>query len=189
LAQKHNKQFYQKAIEKYGTTALGVHWNSKHTQYKRFEILTQFIKKNISSSTLVDVGCGFGEYYKYLEVNNKLPKKYIGIDCEKDMVTTCKIRLPLQEFKIQNVLTDILLQADYFVCSGALNILTQDEAYIFIKKCFEASKVGFVFNFLKSNSYNQLKINDVLKFCNTFKCEVKTKDNYLDNDFTIFMVK
>jgi len=189
LAQKQNNQFYKKAVEEFGISAQGVHWNSKHTQYKRFEILTKFIKKDIINSSIVDVGCGFGEYYKYLELNNKLPKKYIGIDCEEQMITACKKRLPLQNFKIQNILVDALADADYYICSGALNILAIDEAYLFINNCFKASSKGFIFNFLKSQSFNKLDTNEVINFCKTLTNNIKTKDNYLNNDFTIFMVK
>ncbi|MCK5111461.1 MAG: class I SAM-dependent methyltransferase [Arcobacteraceae bacterium] len=189
MAQEHNNKFYQKAINEYGISAQGVHWNSKHTQYKRFEIITKFIKKEIATSSIIDVGCGFGEYYKYLEVNNKLPQKYFGIDCEEDMVTVCKKRLPFQEFKKQNILTDDLIKGDYYICSGALNILTVDEVYTFITKCFEICTKGFIFNFLKSHSYNNLQVDEVTKFCKQLSPMMKTKDNYLNNDFTIFMVK
>ncbi len=189
MAQKHNYNFYKKAIDEYGVSAQGVHWNSKHTQYKRFEVITKLIKKGIVNSTIIDVGCGFGEYYKYLELNNKLPKQYIGIDCEESMVSTCKKRLPHQQFIQQDILTNELLSADYYICSGALNILNVEEFFIFIEKCFEASSKGFIFNFLKSQSYNKIEIDDVIKFCKGFTVDIKTKDNYLNNDFTIFMVK
>ncbi len=46
MAQKDNHKFYKYAIKKYGISAKGVHWNSQYTQYKRFEVLTSFIKNN-----------------------------------------------------------------------------------------------------------------------------------------------
>ncbi len=189
MAQKHNKQFYSKSIKEFGISAQGVHWNSKHTQYKRFEIITKLIKKDIISSTLVDVGCGFGEYYKYLEINNKLPIKYTGIDCEEQMINVCKKRLPSQEFKKQDILIDSLENADYYICSGALNILSIDEVYVFIERCFLASNKGFIFNFLKSQSFNNIQVEQIIEFSKKFTLNIKTKDNYLNNDFTIFMVK
>ena len=189
MAQIHNKNFYQKSIKKYGISAQAVHWNSTFTQYKRFEVLTSFITKEISNATIVDAGCGMGEYYKFLEQKDIIPNEYIGIECEEQMVTISQERLPLLKFYQKNVLEDELVLADYYICSGALNILTHEEAFKFIRKCFEYSRKGFVFNFLKSFSYNNLDTDEVLDFCYTLTDNIKTKDGYLDNDFTIFMLK
>jgi SAM-dependent methyltransferase len=184
-----NKEFYQKSIEEFGVSAQGVHWNSKYTQYKRFEILTKCIKKDIKGSNVVDVGCGFGEYYNYLLKNHKLPQKYIGVDCEEKMIDVCNIRFPNEQFLVQNILQDDLIKADYYICSGAMNILSFDEVEIFIKKCFEASNKGFVFNYLKNVTFNDIKQHDVEEICKRYSHSLILKDGYLDNDFTIFMVK
>ena len=184
-----NSKFYHDAIKEFGVSAQGVHWNNKYTQYKRFEILTKLIKKDIKSSSLIDVGCGFAEYYNYLQNNNRIPSKYIGIDCENDMVTISKRRFPNQEFYKQNILYDDLINADYYISSGALNILTIDEINIFIKNCFENSNKGFLFNFLKNLTFNNIKQYEILDICKTYTNNIITKENYLENDFTIFMVK
>ena len=70
---EENKKFYKKSIEKYGISAKGVHWNSSYTQYKRFEVLTKFIKEEIGSSSIIDAGCGFAEYYNYLVSRLQIP--------------------------------------------------------------------------------------------------------------------
>ena len=185
----NNTSFYKKAIKEYGMSAQGVHWNSKYTQYKRFEILTKFIKKDIKTSSIIDAGCGFGEYYKYLESNHKLPQKYIGIDCEDIMINPAKKRFPSLEFYTKNILEDKLIDADYYICSGAMNILKKDEVFLFIKQCFLYSKKGFIFNFLKSLSFNNVSIEEVLKYCNTLSTNIKIKDNYLENDISIMLKK
>lgn len=64
MTKKKNTLFYKKAIDKYGISAQGVHWNSEFSQYKRFEVLTSFIKDSIKDSSIIDAGCGFGEYYR-----------------------------------------------------------------------------------------------------------------------------
>lgn len=184
-----NKDFYEKSIKEFGVSAQGVHWNSKFTQYKRFEILTKCIKKDIKSSTIIDVGCGFGEYYSYLFNNHKIPLKYTGVDCEEKMIDICNIRFPNEEFYMQNILTDELLNADYYLCSGAMNILQFDEVEIFIKRCFEASTKGFIFNYLKNVTFNDIKQHDIEEICKRYTQNIIIKDGYLDNDFTIFMVK
>ncbi len=184
-----NKLFYQKSIKEYGISAQGVHWNSKYTQYKRFEIITKLLKTDIKDSTIVDVGCGFGEYYNYLEFNNKIPKLYIGIDCEIKMIEVSKKRFPNQLFFKQNVLYDELLIADYYISSGALNILTLEQCNIFIERCYEKSNKGFIFNYLKNLTFNCIKQQDIISIAKKYCDNLIIKEDYLDNDFTIFMVK
>lgn len=189
MGQVHNKEFYKESITKYGISAQGVHWNSQTSQYKRFEILTQFIKDDIHTSLVLDVGCGMGEYYNYLMDRDLKPEAYLGIDCEEDMINIAQKRYPHTNFKLQNVLTDTLLASDYYVCSGAMNILEVDEFFIFIKKCFEKSSNGFAFNFLKNDSYNKIRKEEVINFCKELTSNIQTKDNYLENDFSIFLKK
>jgi SAM-dependent methyltransferase len=185
----NNKLFYQKSIKEYGVSAQGVHWNNKYTQYKRFEVITKFIKKDIKDSTIIDAGCGFGEYYNYLKINHKIPLKYIGIDMEDFMVKKASKRFNDVIFYTKDILNDTLEVVDYYVCSGALNTLNKDDFFRFITKCFLNSSKGFVFNFLKKHSFNHISTSEVKEFCLTLCDDIKTKENYLDNDFTIFMVK
>ncbi len=191
MAFEDNNKFYKSSLKKHGLSAQGVHWNSKYTQYKRFEILSSFIKSDIKNSSIVDVGCGFAEYYSYLKKINKTPKEYIGLDCEQSMIEISQKRFKNLVFKKKNILKDTLEEADYYVCSGALNILTKKEFFIFLSKCIEKCKKGFIFNFLKEDSYNYIKKEEILYFCENLNLnlEIQTKDNYLENDFTIFLKK
>jgi len=184
-----NNEFYTNAIKEFGISAQGVHWNSKYTQYKRFEIITKLIKKDIRNSSIVDVGCGFGEYYNYLQMNNRVPKEYIGIDCEKSMIDISKKRFPSQQFYIQNVLEDDLIEADYYISSGALNILNINEIDIFISNCYKTSKKGFIFNYLKELTFTNISQKDILNIVKKYTNTIIFKENYLENDFTIFMKK
>ena len=184
-----NKTFYEKSLKEFGISAQGVSWNSKYTQYKRFEVITKLIKKDIKTSFLVDVGCGFGEYYHYLKNNHREPQKFIGIDCEQTMIDISQVRFPQIEFVVKDVLQDELFVADYYTCSGAMNIMDYDDIVIFIQKCFYASQKGFLFNFLKNLSFNNIKQYEILDICKQYTKDIKIKENYLENDFTIFMVK
>ena len=189
MAQKDNHKFYKSAIIKHGISARGVHWNSKYTQYKRFEVLTSFIINEIKTSNIVDAGCGFGEYYNYLFNNNLKPKSYIGIDCEEEMINLASKRFIATQFFIKNILNDELPKADYFICSGAMNILEKDEIFLFIQKCFENSNIAFIFNFLKDDPLTEIKIKDIINYCRILSKEIKIEDNYLQNDVSIFLKK
>lgn len=186
---KDNEKFYKEAIDEFGVSAQGVQWNSHSSQYKRFKAITKFIKKDINTSTIVDIGCGFAQYYKYLDEINKLPSEYIGIDCEKKMINISKKRLPHLTFLKKNALEDKLIIADYYICSGALNILSKEEVFIFIDNCLKSSKKGFIFNFLKEDSFNKIKIEEIVDFCSNYEVKISQKDDYLKNDITFFLKK
>jgi SAM-dependent methyltransferase len=188
-----NSLFYQSAIKKHGITAKGVQWLSQKSQYKRFEVIANAIP-SINNSTIVDAGCGFGDLYLYLNKYHKLPKKYIGIDLDEKMVQIATYRTK-QKIYQKNILTDDLPEADYYLVSGAMNILTTDETYQFIKNIFKVSKKGFIFNLLHIDSVNNFDIynghnpDDIYSYCMYLNKNNSMIDGYLKGDFTIFMEK
>lgn len=188
-----NKLVYRKAFKEFGISAKGVHWNSKQTQYKRFDILIDFIKTDIKKSEIVDIGSGFSELFIYLLNRELEPKVYIGIDCEDWMVKLAAQRFPSEiyntSFSVKDAIKNTLPMADYYLCSGGLNLLIKEEFFKFIDNCYNSSKKGFIFNFLKSNPYNNITVQDVMRYTNRYKCNIKTKSGYLENDYTIFLKK
>ncbi len=187
-----NHKFYTATLEKHGDSAQGVAWISKKTQNIRFEILTSFIVDEIQTSSIADVGCGLAHYYKYLKKASLKPKKYIGIDVEKAMLEKIKFKNEITLLNL-DATKDTLPICDYYICSGALNILERFETFLFISNCFKASKKGFIFNFLddnvKSDTYNYLSMKMLKPLLNKLNADVIVKSSYLDNDKTIFLIK
>ena len=66
-----NETFYSSAIEKHGVTAKGLNWASKENQLIRFNKILELLPKDLSELTLIDAGCGFGDFYNFL-VNDKI---------------------------------------------------------------------------------------------------------------------
>jgi SAM-dependent methyltransferase len=188
-----NTKFYNLAIRKYGLSAKGVHWTSKYNQYVRFKTIRDFIN-NIDDQVIVDAGCGFGDFYIYLNKNVSLPQEYIGIDCEEKMVEIAKLRIK-QKIIQKDIINDKLPIADYYVCSGAMNILTKDETFKFIENCFKYAKKGFIFNMLEiaenmnEDIYNYNHPKEIISFCEKLNKTNYLVSNYLKGDFTIFMKK
>ena len=118
-----------------------------------------------------------------------MPNKYIGIDIEDKMIELSQERFPKLEFHKQNILEEKLINADYYICSGAMNILKKEEMFTFIHKCFEASKKGFAFNLLKEDSLNNVPVEDITDFCKTICKKITIRDKYLENDISIFIEK
>ena len=59
------KDFVNKLVEKYGYSIKSLDYHSKTGQKTRFDIITQ-VGINDDCS-LLDVGCGFGDYFNYLK--------------------------------------------------------------------------------------------------------------------------
>ena len=188
-----NEKFYTSAIELYGTSAKGVNWHSKKTQELRFKILLELLPKNLQDFSIVDAGCGFGDFYLYLVKKKKEPKEYIGIDTVLDMYSIACSQTA-KEIILADITKDKLPLGDYFVCSGAMNVLNEFETQLFIQNCFSTCRDGFIFNILygdkQSSTYNYLTKQKINKIASSLHVEhIVYKEGYMDNDITVGFFK
>ncbi len=188
-----NDKFYTSAIEKFGSTARGVNWASRANQLLRFKELTKYLPKNMQNYSLVDAGCGFGHLYHYLEKKSLTPKRYIGLDSVLDMYSIASEETA-QEIIYLDICKESIPKADYYLCSGALNVLTKFETYLFIRNCYNASKKAFIFNALhgekQSETYNYLSTKEIENLAKELNVgSLKYHHNYMENDITVIMSK
>jgi SAM-dependent methyltransferase len=187
-----NTSFYLDSLTSHGETAKGVQWQSTHTQELRFKVLRKLLPEDLSEMTVVDAGCGFGDLYRYLDRCNSPPGRYIGLDVMAPMVDAARRRTGC-EIRVCNVLEDRLPKADYYLCSGAMNNLTREETWVFIRRCFAASGHGFIFNLLKGTdgpgSYNYQQPRDLLALARELGAESRLEEGYLSGDFTMGFLK
>ncbi len=182
-----NQKFYSSAILLHGKSARGLNWRSQKTQELRFDILLSLLPKNIN--TLADAGCGFGDLYTYMKKKKTLPQTYIGIDSLVQMHSIASNNSK-QKIVLADITKDEIPNADYYICSGAMNILHYFETLLFIKNCFRASRYGFVFNILygekQSKSYNYITREKIEKIAISLDVHrVEIRDAYMNNDITV----
>ncbi len=186
-----NDRYYSEVIERHGVSARGVHWNSQQTQYKRFEILLEMIELS-GNESVVDVGCGFADLYIYMEKEHCAPRSYIGLEIMETMVEAARKRVD-SEIRKCDVLRDPLPEADYYICSGAMNILTREETDMFIIRCLHASKKGFVFNLLEGEDssmvYNYYRPEEIEELAKALGVSFRMQRGYLPKDFTVYLQK
>ena len=188
-----DKTFYKTAIERYGITAKGVNWHSKESQKIRFDIILDMLPKDISSYGVADAGCGFGDLYLYMLKKEKKPKEYIGIDSLIDMYSIASDRTGC-EIVVADICKDRLPSADYYICSGAMNILESFETHLFIRNCYYASKEGFIFNVLhgdkKSKTYNYMTTKQIKQIAEELGVgKLILRDDYMQDDITALFLK
>ena len=188
-----SEKFYTSAIELFGTTAQGVNWASKENQLLRFKMILELLPKDLTHYSLVDAGCGFGDFYLYLEKKKRKVKEYIGIDSLLDMYSIASKKTGC-EIIVADICRDKLPLKDYYVCSGAMNVLTKFETHQFIHNAYNSSKKGFVFNILygesKSETYNYMTLKEIENIAQDLGVvEVLLKKDYMQNDITVGFFK
>lgn len=182
--------FYDASIRQYGISARGVQWRSKASQEIRFDQLLKLLPSD--ASEIMDVGCGFGDLYLYLPKQNRENLSYKGIDILEKMVGEARNRTN-QTIEQCDALKDPLPHAEFYVCSGAMNILTRYESHQFIQRCYAASKRGFIFNFLegkdRSHIYNYLLACDVEALGKSLGARMEWRQGYFESDCTVAFYK
>ena len=157
---------YNRNLNLNGFTPLGLFWNSKKSQYDRFDTLLFLIMKFKFKRQLriSDIGCGYGSFLVYLR-EKKIKIYYSGYDINKNLINYCVKNYPKNLFKVSYYPTEL---TDITVASGTYNYTATDnvkiwEDYIIfnLKKCIAKSKLGLIFNlqftkkesFIKNNIY------------------------------------
>jgi len=184
-----NQDFYSSAYKKYGISARGLNWSGKDSQYIRFEVITDILKDELSTCSIVDAGCGFGDLYLFWQKTGLHVKSYVGIDSMQNSIKICQERLPKTSFTCKDILKDELPCADWYVASGTLNILNDFQTWLFLEKILAYSRKGIVFNILegskKSKNFNYQKKEDIITFAKSKDLTCKLKNGYLKNDMTV----
>jgi len=182
-----NNKFYKNALKKHGATAKGLNWHDEYSQITRFEVIIKMLKDDIYGATLIDAGCGFGDFYEFVK---DFEVKYIGYDIVEENIVIAKEKTS-QDIFYKDILTDPLEMVDFYIASGSMNILSRFETFLFIERCFQHSKKGFVFNLPygkdESRNFNYFLPQEIKHFAKKFDCEIYTKSGYLPNDFTVFL--
>ncbi len=187
------KTFYAAALSKHGVSPRALHWNSQESQHARFEILSSFLPDGVGALSVVDAGCGFADLYLYLEKAQRAPAQYVGLELMEEMCEEARQRTGCEIIRC-DVLHDSLPTADYYLCSGAMNILTRFETHLFIRRCFDAAKKGFVFNLLEGKDasmvYNYFQPDEMIALGKELGAKkVEVRRGYLPHDFTVFFEK
>ncbi|MEA1920948.1 MAG: class I SAM-dependent methyltransferase [Campylobacterota bacterium] len=184
-----NRKFYKTALDKHGLSVRGLHWNSRASQESRFKVLIELIPEEITALHLVDAGCGFGDLYTYMKVK---PLSYTGLEIMPEMLKEARKRTGCEILHV-NMLSDDLPEADYYVCSGAMNILSRFETHLFIRRGLEHSRKGFVFNILhgddESMVYNYFQDDEIRAMAKRFGVTSKIVTGYLERDMSVGFYK
>ena len=188
---------HRTSFQRFGYTPDSLFWSSRGIQKTRFRVLAGIgVRKGDS---LLDVGCGFADLAGWLK-GNDLTVDYHGIDISPEILGQAARLNPDLSLRCGD-LFDFDFQPgsfDWAVLSGTLNWDLHDGgdyARRLIARMFALCRSGVALNMLDARRINPAMLGDLIAYepeqmlahCRTIAPDSTLRDDYLDNDFTIYM--
>jgi SAM-dependent methyltransferase len=205
--------YYEGLLDQHGVRAEALDWNSRSSQELRYRIFQDaFNYTDKRSVEILDVGCGFGDFWGYLKkqrLAEKFKIKYQGIDVSAKLIGVARQKYPEVSFEVKNILADNLgKKFDLVFCSGAFNIRFMEEnlhlQYIkdLLLKMFELSKIGVIANFLSASAvyltaredlnsgrYYYFRAEEIINLCRFLSSRYILRHDYHPGDFTVYLFR
>lgn len=116
-----SNNYYNQRSKQYPCTSKAVFWDDQQTQYLRFHEIVKHIDLD-ADSTILDVGCGNAELYKYLNFNG-FKGQYKGYDINQELLSQASQMYPGIDVEEVDILGQNVEQRfDYVVVSGLFNL-------------------------------------------------------------------
>ncbi len=188
--------FFNKRVEEHGYSPVGCDYHSWDTQQIRFDVMAAVA--SLDKRSILDVGCGFGDFISYLDAKNFNNASYRGVDISERMIEEGKRRHPDADLHVANILTSDLEPADVVTANGIFYLLGEDgwqHMQPLVRRLFELSKEAVAFSSL--STYATRKTDgefycdplQAFEFCRTLTPRVTLRHDYHPGDFTIYMYR
>jgi len=204
---------YSNRYEKLGYNVRTLGWGDTQQQEFRFSQTLLFDKsKFYEGKSILDIGCGFGDYCHFLDKQKTPYKNYIGYDLNLDLIQEAKVQHqqnPNTHFEVKNILVNEPTSsvADIGVMLGVLNLnlKSQTDNYDYskhiIKNAFKLVNEVLVVDFLSTNRTPDYPKEDfvfyhdpikMLEFAFSLSPNVVLKHDYMpipQKEFMLFIYK
>lgn len=174
-----------------------VGYTSREEQELLFTVLTQ-IGVDPTLESILDVGCGVGDLNNFLTSALGEPTNYLGIDINPNMVNTAYQKYPGIKCLTKD-LADMEGTFDFVLSSGLFGLKLTDDMYGYlyksIDKMYQLANIGVAFNMMSDNSKDQQEglfyytPTEVFDYCLNKYGKVTMRHDYLEDDFTIYILK
>lgn len=170
----NSNAIYSSQASKHGAGTLAVLCDRSTRLHQRFAEITKFIPLDSARSATLEVGCGHGEFFKYLAAHG-YRGRYVGTDINAELLALARRRFKAIDVREIDILTtDLGERFDYVVLSGVFNIAcgqTIDWVHRFLERMYEHAEQAIVFNAVSTYvNYRQPEMFyidpvEMLRFC------------------------
>jgi SAM-dependent methyltransferase len=147
---------------------------------------------------VLDVGCGFGDFYAWAK-RQGISIDYIGVDLSPDLISKGKQLYPDVVLHVGELFDcEFNDQSfDWVILSGAMNEQFHDDgeyARQLIAKMYGLCRKGVAFNmldarYIQAHDLQSVDPQAMLAYCKTITPSSTLRDDYLKNDFSIYMLR
>lgn len=154
----------------------------------------------LDGKVLLDIGCGFGNYYEYLRERG-ISVSYIGYDFIEPFVEVARERFPEATFAVKDVTrTEIDNEADYVVMCQVFNNRYSDSdnadvVKAVVRKAFASARIAVSVDMLSTYvSYRDDKMayfspEEMFAFAKSLTPYARLQHDYAPHHFTLFLYK
>lgn len=125
-------------------------WGSEASQRERYDIF--FAELPLHGATVLEVGCGFGDFLTFAKARGVVPARYLGIDYSDQILAKAAQRHPAAAFQRLDLLVEEPpFLPDYIIASGIMAVPLPDyEVYVraTLQRFFSLCRKAFALNFL-----------------------------------------
>lgn len=131
---KTNNDTYNNYLRKSSNRSGMVAWERPRSQDVNFRFITKYLNDNDS---ILDYGCGIGDFIKYLEKYKKI-SDYLGVDINDNFINMAKKDYPNNEFQLIKNVNEIKGKWDSVCAIGVFTwFITKNDFINTIHKLYE----------------------------------------------------
>lgn len=187
---------YEKRFSLYGDDVRSLASGTRERQQMRFQVMLDLGIE--PGSSILDLGCGLGDFYEFLEENG-IDVNYTGYDLSPKFISAARKKYPQADFRIRDIQTDTDSQSfDYIVCTQVFNNNLVHEDVLEVCKdvlsiCYKRATKGVAFDFLstyvdfKQDSLYYYSPHEIFSYCKTLSKRVCLRHDYPLFEFTIYI--
>lgn len=189
--------FYNFHLKKFGDRPEALRWTPQG-QLKRYQMLADIAPaRDLNNATLLDYGCGTGDFYKFLK-RRGINVKYTGVDINDNFISLAKNKYPDCTFKVMNSDDDLPEGFyDYIVICGVFNLQVpgvDEDMKKALVALFRHCNKGLALNALSSHApikdpeLHVTSPEEMVKFSlENLSPFISLRHDRIQNDFTLYV--
>lgn len=195
FSKKELLSFFNFHFKKFGDRPEALRWTPKG-QIRRYHALLD-IAGNLSNQKILDYGCGFGDFYRFLKQRG-IAVQYTGIDINENFISVARQKYPECRFKVMSIDEEPLdTFYDYIFMCGVFNLNVpgvDDDIKQALTNLFKYCNKGLALNALSSHTpakdieLHYTSPEQMVAFAiENLSPSVALRHDRIQNDFTLFI--